>query len=271
MRLVDELAQQATKTKEMPVAEKAPPGAKAERMVKHIKKGYAKDGKLTPKEKSIAYATAWKAHNKGQVEEEGGKPDFLDLDKDGNKKEPMKQAAKQAKTKGKDKEEVEETTTSGSVATATTNGKSSAGGMKFGKGVYESLDTKFKQALTESIQVQENLDECGMEGAEPGITIQASGEDAVKLMQLLKLAGLTGHEEELDENKPDWPGDPKVTGGDDPQLRRWSAGLNGPKSTGQSTTIGGGLPNLQARRQVSMEESVELERTLFNTWKNYKG
>ena len=44
---------------EMAMAEVAPPGAKAERMVKHIKKGYAKDGKLTPKEKSIAYATAW--------------------------------------------------------------------------------------------------------------------------------------------------------------------------------------------------------------------
>lgn len=53
-----------------PMNEKAPPGAKAERMVKHIKKGYAKDGKLTPKEKSIAYATAWKAHNKGKVEED---------------------------------------------------------------------------------------------------------------------------------------------------------------------------------------------------------
>ncbi len=51
------------------VQEKAPPGAKAERMVKHIKKSYAKDGKITPKEKSIAYATAWKAHNKGKVEE----------------------------------------------------------------------------------------------------------------------------------------------------------------------------------------------------------
>ena len=49
--------------------EVAPPGAKAERMVKHIKKGYAKDGKLSKKEKGIAYATAWKAHNRGQVEE----------------------------------------------------------------------------------------------------------------------------------------------------------------------------------------------------------
>jgi hypothetical protein len=50
------------------ITEKAPPGAKAERMVKNIKAGYAKDGKLTDKEKSIAYATAWKAHKQGQVE-----------------------------------------------------------------------------------------------------------------------------------------------------------------------------------------------------------
>jgi hypothetical protein len=46
------------------LGEKAPPGEKAERMVKHIKAGYAKDGKLSDKERSIAYATAWKAHNK---------------------------------------------------------------------------------------------------------------------------------------------------------------------------------------------------------------
>jgi hypothetical protein len=46
-----------------PMTEKAPPGEKYERMIKHIKQGYAKDGKLTPKEKSIAYATAWKKKN----------------------------------------------------------------------------------------------------------------------------------------------------------------------------------------------------------------
>ena len=51
--------------------EVAPPGDRAERMVRHIKQGYAKDGKLTPKEKSIAFATAWKAHNAGRVEEQG--------------------------------------------------------------------------------------------------------------------------------------------------------------------------------------------------------
>ena len=44
--------------------EKAPPGDKYERMVKHIKKGYSKDGKLTDVEKSKAYGAAWKAKNK---------------------------------------------------------------------------------------------------------------------------------------------------------------------------------------------------------------
>ena len=60
-RAADKLAKEET------ISEKAPPGAKFERMVKHIKKGYEKDG-LTKKEKSIAYATAWKAKKR---EEQG--------------------------------------------------------------------------------------------------------------------------------------------------------------------------------------------------------
>lgn len=58
------------KTFNEPVAEKAPPGAKAERMVKHIKKSLSKDGHLSDKDKAIAYATTWKAHNQGKVEED---------------------------------------------------------------------------------------------------------------------------------------------------------------------------------------------------------
>lgn len=53
-----------TENIETALTEKAPPGKKYERMVKHIKKEYAKDGVLTGKEKAIAYATAWKAKNK---------------------------------------------------------------------------------------------------------------------------------------------------------------------------------------------------------------
>ena len=60
---------------EFQVDEVAPPGAKFERMVKHIKKSYAKDGKLTDKEKSIAYATAWKAKNEEVEHENCGTPE----------------------------------------------------------------------------------------------------------------------------------------------------------------------------------------------------
>jgi hypothetical protein len=59
----------ASLDEEIELFEKAPPGSKYERMVKHIKKGYAKGG-LTPKEKSIAYATAWKAYKKNEEVEQ---------------------------------------------------------------------------------------------------------------------------------------------------------------------------------------------------------
>ena len=184
---------------------------------------------------------------------------------------PVKVKAK----KEESKEEVEETTVAGSVATASASPKASKGGMQFGKGVYESLDRQFKQALTESITVESTMSECGDEMGQ-GIVIKADGEDAAKLMALLKLAGLEGCPscgrapcgcESLEENSPDWPTDTETLDAD-PELRTYSGGLNGPKSTGQSTT-----PVLasQLRRQASMEESVKIERNLFNTWKNYKG
>ena len=50
--------------------EVAPPSKKHERMIKHIKKRYAKDGELTDREKSIAYATAWKDYNKDRDKKE---------------------------------------------------------------------------------------------------------------------------------------------------------------------------------------------------------
>ena len=89
------------------------------------------------------------------------------------------------------------------------------------------------------------------------------------------MAGLGSHSsqatpgcaEVVDENKPDWPTDTETLAAQ-PELRTYSGGLNGPKSTGQTTipVIAG-----QLRRQTSMEENVELERSLFKTWKNYKG
>ena len=49
------------------INEVAQPSKKHERMVKHIKKSYKKDGKLSKDEESIGYATAWKDFNKEEV------------------------------------------------------------------------------------------------------------------------------------------------------------------------------------------------------------
>lgn len=160
--------------------------------------------------------------------------------------------------------------------------------MQFGKGVYESFNSSVEKMITESIDVTETVTEHEQEGKT--ITVTASGAEADMLMQLLKMAGLSGQGqdqgcgcgttpcscEEVDEaygdtdetlNNPDWPTDTEKSD----NAFQYSGGLNGPKSTGQTTTVGGGIPNMQARRQVSMEESVKLERSLFKTWKNYKG
>jgi hypothetical protein len=71
------------------IDEVAPPGKKAERMVKHIKKGYADDGKLTKREKGIAYATAWKAKKAGSL---GEATEFKDAGKIKNSAPNMKKA-----------------------------------------------------------------------------------------------------------------------------------------------------------------------------------
>jgi len=57
------------KGKKHSVKEEAPKGAKYDRMIKHIKKSYSKDGNLTKGEEGIAYATAWKHKNKKKNEE----------------------------------------------------------------------------------------------------------------------------------------------------------------------------------------------------------
>jgi hypothetical protein len=154
----------------------------------------------------------------------------------------------------------------------------SKGGYQFGKGIYESMDQKFKQQLTESMNVSVNMN-TGPDG-EPtkNITVSAEGEDAEALAQLLKMAGIAhtqehtcagcgkspcGCDESLDENSPDWPTNTETS--DD--ALQYAGGLNKPKSTGQTT-----VPVIasQLSRQVSMEESVELERSLFKLYKNYK-
>jgi hypothetical protein len=152
------------------------------------------------------------------------------------------------------------------------------GGFEFGKGIYESMDSKFRQALTEGMNISVNMN-TGPDGQpSKNITVSADGEDAEALAALLKMAGISGHSdskscgtcgkapcgcEELDENSPDWPTNTETSD----NALQYSGGLNGPKSTGQTT-----VPVIasQLRRQVSMEESVKLENDLFRLYQNYK-
>ena len=158
--------------------------------------------------------------------------------------------------------------------------KKSSGGFQFGKGVYESLDKKYKQALTEGMNVTVNMS-TGPDGQpSKNMTVSADGDDAEALAKLLTMAGLTtgqpgesecptchetpcGCAEMVDENSPDWPTNTETS--DD--ALQYSGGLNKPKSTGQTTVP---VVASQLRRQVSMEEGVTLERSLFKLYQNYK-
>lgn len=180
-------------------------------------------------------------------------------------------------------EKVKETTTSGSVATATATPKT-AKGMQFGKGVYESINSSVEQIISESLNVTVNMSTDDNGQPHKNVTVTADGADADTLAQLLKMAGLGGQsaqeacptcgsaecgceEQMVDENSPDYPTNTETLPAD-PELRTYSSGLNGPKSTGQTTVP---VVASQLRRQVSMEENVQLERSLFKTWQNYKG
>jgi hypothetical protein len=173
------------------------------------------------------------------------------------------------KAKAKKEESVEETSEAPKE-------KKSSGGFQFGKGVYESMDKRLTQALNEGMNVSVNMNSGADGNPTKSITVSAEGEDAEALAQLLKMAGLGGNAETcptcgksdcgcqaIDENSPDWPTNTETS--DD--ALQYSGGLNKPKSTGQTT-----VPVIasQMRRQVSMEESVELERSLFKLYQNYK-
>ena len=176
------------------------------------------------------------------------------------------------------KEEVEETTTSGSVATAAPNGKAKSGSMSFGKGVYEGINSQVERMITEGMNVSVNMTQGDDGQPHKSITVSAEGEEAENLAQLLRLAGMhkqpeeacptcgsapCGCDENVAENAPDWPTNTESS----PNATQYSGGLNGPKSTGQTTTpvIAG-----QRQRMSTMEENVQIERSLFKLFNTYK-
>ena len=76
----------------------------------------------------------------------------------------------------------------------------------------------------------------------------------------------------VDENAPDWPTEPETTGGDDPNLTRWSGGLNKPKETGQTTIpVINRDPARGSVGPVGMAEDKDLGMKLYAELKGFKG
>ncbi len=180
--------------------------------------------------------------------------------------------------KDKKKKEVDETTSSGSVATGGSSPKS-GGGVSYGKGIYDSLNREVEKMIAESMSINMSMNNDSHGGPSNTLTVTATDEDAIQLAMLLKSAGLGSQEHddmsaihnmdndmsaihdmdhshgeepcpacgssdcECDEvqeaygdtnatdNEPDWPTDEEGTD----NAGMYSGGLNGPKSTGQTT------------------------------------
>jgi hypothetical protein len=164
------------------------------------------------------------------------------------------------KKKSEDKKkEVDETSDN-------TPGKSS-GGFKFGGGIYDSINRDLELMISESmsrldesmsINMSMNNDEHG--GPTRSLTVTATDDDATKLAQLLKSAGLGGSDHsyhtmdenygvnEVSQNTPDYPTNTETA----QDNFEYSGGLNKPKSTGQTT-----VPVIasQEERQYTQEGS----------------
>jgi len=183
---------------------------------------------------------------------------------------------KKDEKKDKKKKEVDETTSSGSVATSAAAPKS-GGKTNFGKGIYDSLNRQLENMIYEGMNINMSMNNDDHGGPRKSLTVTSTDDDAVMLAGLLKMAGMgqdddhihamTGddsdmhaihdmdHEEacsscgaspcgcddqmmdeaygdtDATENEPDYPTDQEGT--DDAMM--YSGGLNGPKSTGQTT------------------------------------
>jgi hypothetical protein len=121
------------------------------------------------------------------------------------------------------------------------------GSMSFGKGIYDSMNRELESMIAESMSI--NMSSSTEGGS--SLTVTATEEDAAKLAEILKMAGIGGGhdhdhadaacptcnqapcgcDEMVDENSPDWPTNTETA----QDSFEYSGGLNGPKSTGQST------------------------------------
>jgi hypothetical protein len=97
--------------------------------------------------------------------------------------------------KKKKKKEVDETTSSGSVATGGAAVPKSSGSVSYGKGIYDSLNRQLENMISESMNINMSMNNDEHGGPKKSLTVTATDDDAVMLAGLLKMAGM-GHGDE---------------------------------------------------------------------------
>jgi hypothetical protein len=185
---------------------------------------------------------------------------------------------------------VEENTVSGAVATAPAGGSKSKGGMQFGKGVYEgaiaeSFNAKLDSMLAEGMNMNMSTDSEGHNS----LTVTATDEDAVSLAEILKMAGLGGNSDGYKEACPSCGQSPcgcdhieedqdlansannTVYSDTDTMVNKLSGGLNGQKTTGQTTIPVIASQNRQTSdfREFNGQVAEATESRLWNLFKKY--
>jgi hypothetical protein len=189
----------------------------------------------------------------GKVAKSMGKKDAEDFASTKHKGLPEKKKPEGKKDSEAPKKKKEKTEEAGGSGTPT-----ASSGFSYGKGIYDSMNRDLEDMISESMQdlresmsinMSMNNDGDMHGGASKSLTVTATDEDAIKLSQLLKSAGLGGggseggcgcggspcscgsNAEVVDENQPDWPTDTEQA----QDNFGYSGGLNKPKSTGQTT------------------------------------
>ena len=218
----------------------------------------------------------------------------------GASKEMSKMAGGELKKFAKTKEkglpakktkEVEETTTAGSVATGgdapAKGGKKS--GMQFGKGVYEQrLQEAYTAKLAKYLSEGTTITLSSPDSGEPSVSVNATGQDAGSLGELLKMAGLFSsdgyrplcsscgnmHEgscEMMDEEYANEPNE--MTQDTDFITNTVSGGLNGPKKQVNPNNPGDNPLAMKSlgttAHSLNLEETVE--KKLFDFYQYYDG
>jgi hypothetical protein len=161
--------------------------------------------------------------------------------------------------------------------------KKDTSGTPYGKSVYESA---FKKSLNSQLNESINMNTSQDSDGKKSVTVTASDEDADKLGELLKMAGLFSSEgyssvcqncggiheadacgaDHVDEDLANSP-DEMYTDADY-MTQTLSGGLNGPKTTGQTTIP---VINRQDSRQGVMAEADKItEQAKSRLWNMYK-